>query len=62
MCCTKILGLDYFLKSRNCNLHLLVHTVFLKFRCEYKIKRHPGIFTEKNVAEVYPFERRHYSP
>ena len=36
MCCTKISDLDYFSKSRNGNLHLLVHKVFLMFRCKYE--------------------------
>ncbi len=64
MCCTKISGVDYFSKSRNCNLHLLVHRVFLKHRCEYEIKQSPSnrYIYWKTVAEVYPFERRHYSP
>ncbi len=61
---TKISGWDYFSKSRNCNLHLLVHKVFIKFRCEYEIKQTPSsrYIYSKTVAEVYPFERHHYSP
>ncbi len=64
MCRFKFLGLDYFSKSPNCNLHLLVHKVFLNFRCEYEIKQKPSFrnIYWKTVAEVYPFERRHYSP
>ena len=64
MCCTKISDLDCFSKSSNCNLHLLVHKVFLKFRCEYEIKETPSsrYIYWKPVAEVYPFKRPHYSP
>ncbi len=64
MCCTKISALDYFSKSRNCNLHLLVHKVLLKHRWEYEIKQTPSCryIYWKTVAEVYPFERCHYSP
>ncbi len=67
MCCTKIPGLDYFSESRNFNmfnLHLLVHKVFLKFRWENEIKQMPSsrYIYWKTVAEVYPFEIRHYSP
>ncbi len=54
MCCTKISGLDYFSNSRNCNLHLLVHKVFLKFRCENEIKQTLSsryIFTEKRLLK-----------
>ncbi len=63
-CCTKIAGLDYFLKSRNCNLRLLLHKVFLKLHCENEIKQTPPsrYIYWKMAAEVCPFERRHYSP
>ncbi len=64
MCCTKISDLDYFSKNRNCNLHVLVYKVFLKFPCEYEIKQTPSsrYVYWKPFAEVYPYERRHYSP
>ncbi len=63
-CCTKIAGWDYFSKSRNCSLRLLLHKVFLKLRCENEIKQTPSsrYIYWKLAAEVYPFERCHYSP
>ena len=58
MCCTKISGWDYFSKSRNCNLHLLVHKVLLKFRCENEInKRILQVYLLKNRCWSLPFRK-----
>ncbi len=59
MCCTKISSLDYFSKSRNRNLHVLVHKVLLKFRCEYEIKQTSSSrhIYWKTVAWSLPFRK-----
>ncbi len=44
----------YFSKSRSCNLQLLVHKVFLKFPCEYKMWGSGG-FQQKSAPEPRTF-------
>ncbi len=54
----QIRGVGTISKSRNCNLHLLVHKVFLKFRCENeKTNAIFQVYLMKNGCWNLPFRK-----